>query len=153
MSGGLGVCGGCGGELVDGSLRFMLETGPGPRGLSRTSVTGTRLERFDVCPACLSGEQAAATILSKMLDDEYTRALAPAGHHCKIMCLRPRHRTRIMITRRGADEFENARCPVCYGPADVTAAEGAKPVRIRLRDRIRNRVPLRETWNVKELSE
>ena len=80
---GLGVCGGCGGPLGDGTLRLTLEAGPGPRGLSSYSVTGTRLERFDVCAVCLAGEAAAGTALAKMLDDRFTRALQPGGKHCR----------------------------------------------------------------------
>lgn len=148
---GLGVCGGCGGPLGDGTLRLTLEAGPGPRGGTHYSVTGTRLERFDVCAVCLAGEAAAGTALAKMLDDRFTRALQPGGKHCTVTCLRPRRRTPVMIGRRHASEFENAYCPVCYGPADVLAAEGAQPIKRRLRDRMRRRMPLRETWNVKEL--
>lgn len=150
---GIGVCGSCGGPIEDGALRFALETGPGPRGVSSWSVAGTRLDRFDVCAVCLAGEAAAGTVLAKMLDDGFTRALAITGKRCMITCLRPRHRSRILIGRRHASDFESAYCPVCYGPADVMAAENAQPLRMRLRDRIRRRMPLRETWNVKEISE
>lgn len=148
---GLGVCGGCGALLGDGALQLALETGPGPRGLAFTSVSGTRLDRFDVCAACIAGEQAAGTILARMLDDQYTRALRPAGKHCTIACQRPRRRTTVFLARRTTAEFENAYCPVCFGPADVTEAPGARPVQLRWRDRLRNRVPLRETWNMREI--
>lgn len=149
----IGMCGGCGGELTKGSLRFTLEAGPGPRGLNSWSVTGSRLDRFDVCAACLAGERAAGTILTKMLDDEYSHGLAPVSKRCTVACLRPRHRTRILLGRRRVTEFENAYCPVCFGPADVTAANGAEPVRRRWVDVIRNRHPARQPWAGRMLSE
>jgi hypothetical protein len=149
----VGVCGSCGADLGDGALRLALEAGPGPRGTQFTSVTGTRLDRFDVCAVCLAGEGAASTVLAKMLDDRFTRALAPPARRCRVACMRPRHRTRVLLGRRRVDEFEDAHCPVCFGPADVVAAPGAQSVRTRWRDRVRNRVPLRDPWNVKEISE
>lgn len=142
----IGVCGSCGGELDSGALRFTLETGPGPRGPRSWSVTGTRLDRFDVCAVCLAGEGAAGTVLAKMLDDRYAKAMQPGGKRCEVSCLRPRHRSRIMLSRRSIGEFERSYCPVCFGPADVSAAPGGVPVRVRWRDRVRNRVPLREPW-------
>lgn len=148
---GLGVCGGCGGELGANTLRLSLEAGPGARGLSSYSVTGTRLDRFDVCAACLAGETAAGTVLAKMLDDRFTRALKPASKRCTVTCLRPRRRTRVLIGRRHTSEFENAYCPVCYGAADVVEAPDAQPIQLRWRDKIRHRMPLRETWNVRDL--
>jgi len=143
-----GMCQSCDGELGDGALKFTLEAGPGPRGLSSWSVNGTRLEGFDVCAACLAGEEAASTVLSKMLSDEFARALrAPkVSRKCRIECMRPRHKSRILLTRRPVKDFENAYCPVCFGPASVHEAPGARPVKLRLRDRLRGRVPLREPW-------
>lgn len=145
---GLGVCGSCGGELGEGSLRLALEAGPGPRGLVRTSVTGTRLDRFDVCQNCLAGESAAGTVLTKMLDDGFTRALAPVSRRCVVTCVQPRRRSKVFVSRKRAHEFESAYCPVCFGKADVAAAEGARPVRISLLDRLRDRLPVREPWDV-----
>jgi hypothetical protein len=141
----IGTCGGCGGELSDGSLRFTLETGPGPRGLSAWSY-GSKLDRFDVCAACLAGERAAGTVLTKMLDDEFSHGLQSVSKRCTITCLRPRHRTVVLVGRRRPAEFENSHCPVCFGPADVIEAAGAQPVRRRLRDRIRGRIPERQPW-------
>jgi hypothetical protein len=142
----IGTCGGCGGDLGNGSLRLTLEAGPGPRGQSGWSVNGSKLDRFDICAACLAGERAAGTILTKMLDDEFSHGLPPASKHCTIACRRPRHRTPILLNRRRAADFENSHCPVCFGPADVTEAPGAQPVRRRLRDKLRNRIPAREPW-------
>jgi hypothetical protein len=143
-----GMCQSCGGELTAGALRLTLEAGPGPRGTEFVSVTGTRLDNFDVCGACLAGESAAGTVLAKMLSDDYNRALwaRRVRNRCTIECLRPRHRTRVLLTRRRVEEFENSYCPVCFGPADVSAAPDARPVKVRLRDRLRGRMPLREPW-------
>jgi hypothetical protein len=144
----LGVCQSCGAELGPDSLRLALESGPGPRGVNFTSITGTKLDNFDVCGACIAGEGAANTVLAKMLDSEFNRALweRKRRNRCTIECLRPRHRTRILLTRRRIEEFEDSYCPVCFGPADVSAAPDALPVKVRLRDRWRGRMPLREPW-------
>jgi len=144
----VGVCQSCGGDLGNDFLRFALEAGPGPRGGSSWSVTGTRLDNFDVCAACVAGENAANTVLAKMLGDPYSRGLrAPkVRNRCTVECKRPRYKSRIMLTRKPVSDFEDAYCPVCFGPADVHEAPGAVPVRRRLRDRLRGRVPLREPW-------
>src|SRR5579872_62789 len=143
-----GMCQSCGGELGDGFLRFALEAGPGPRGGSSWSITGTRLDGFDVCAVCVSGEEAANTVLAKMLSDQYSRALRveKRRNRCTIECMRPRYRSRILLTRRPISDFEHASCPVCFGPADVREAPDSRPVRVRLRDRLRGRMPLREPW-------
>lgn len=143
-----GMCQSCGGELGNDSLRFTLEAGPGPRGGSSWSITGTRLDGFDVCGVCISAEEAASTVLAKMLSDRYSRALqAPKmRNRCTIECRRPRYKSRIMLTRKPVSEFEDAYCPVCFGPADVHEAPDARPVKLRLRDRLRGRMPLREPW-------
>lgn len=149
----LGTCGGCGGELGDGSRSFTLEASAGLHGENTWSVNGQRLDRFDVCGACLAGERAAGTILTKMLDDPFARGLKPPSKHCTITCLRPMHRTRILLGRRRADDFENAYCPVCFGPADVTEAPGAQPVRRRRIDVLRRRMPLRQPWTGRMLGD
>jgi len=149
----IGTCGGCGGELGNGSLRFTLEAGPGPRGQSGWSIHGTRLDRFDVCAACLAGERAAGTLLIKMVDDQFSYSQPPASKRCTIACLRPRHRTHILLGRRRVADFENAYCPVCYGPADVTEAPGAQPVRRRIIDKLRGRIPERQPWAGRMLSD
>jgi hypothetical protein len=144
----IGVCQSCGGELGPDSLRLALESGPGPRGTAFTSITGTRLDSFDVCGACIAGEGAANTVLARMLDSEFNRALwaRKRGNRCRIECMRPRYKSRIMLMRRPVSDFEHAHCPVCFGRADVFEGEGSRPVKLRLRDKLRGRMPLREAW-------
>jgi hypothetical protein len=149
----IGTCNACGGELDDNSLQFALETGAGNYRPGYVAAVPHRLDRFDVCGACLAGERAASTILTKMIDDPYAHGAKPPSKRCTIACMRPRHRTPILLGRRRIAEFEDAYCPVCFGPADVTEATGAQPVHRRLRDRLRGRMPAREPWTGRMISE
>lgn len=141
---GAGQCNvpGCGGELDDRALLLALEAGPGRRGESAWSVWGTRSERFAVCGACLAG--AGAQLLRVILTSPGTHSVRPPRYACAVHCGRPRRRNVVLLDR---DRIGNARCPECYGRADVVVAAGAGPVpRLTWWQRIRNHVYPAPPW-------
>lgn len=121
------ACGMCGGELDDLAVCVTLTFAPGRRGPRTYAEVPWRLDDWWVCWACLSAEKGLA--LRTALVDEYMEpVISRPPTRCRAVCSggHARRRLRSVFSLRQGSRGEPAgsdigwaRCPVCYGRADV----------------------------------